>query len=220
MLLFQYGDLFFSKMFTDGGLLGIIVSIAFILAELMFVSFDKPGWTFSIFIAYAIEMALFQNINLATFIWHHPAEVAQFGILYFVLGGLYSVVKFWSNARSKLKLVREIKQRYLENHPEIQIDINDPIPSEYSRNWMNYLKDRLPSEDYEFVVEHKLSPGSIKDLIIIWIMFWPFSALGLFVASPFSKIGKFVYNTLVDVYHKIRLATIKRFINIEDLSLR
>ena len=219
MLLLQYGDLFFSKMFM-GGTWALVISIAFILAELLFVSFDKPGWTFSIFVAYAVEMAVFQNINLATFIWAHPVDVAQFAIMYFVVGGLYSVLKFWANAREKLREVRDIKKMYLEKYPEIRININEPIPSECSRNWLNHLKDKLPGSDYEFVVERKLSPGAIKDLIIVWITFWPFSALGLFVARPLDRIGKFVYNSLVDVYHKIRLATIKRFINIEDLSLR
>lgn len=204
----------FTGMFLVG-FTPLIFSVVFFLALILFTSTEEWGLAFVGLVAYSILMAIFTPTNPFMVVWHNPLDSIGFLIGYFVIGAGYSVVKYVSFVKKAVNLVKEAKLSFIENN-KLTIAVTDEIPEELSRDWVNFRNEKLPSN-----ISNKLwkglRPSDQKELIVNWIAWWPFSAIGLFIADPLREIVNAIYSWLVGLYGKM-YDRIVSAINVSDLK--
>lgn len=109
-----------------------------------------------------------------TWIGAHPWQTAGLVAAYFLTGAVWSVVKWW---RFEVKNVERVRREF-KIHPA-------------GRTWPEY-RDKYKSDVAEY-----------KGVIIMWIVFWPFSALWTLLDDPVRRLASAIYTELVGVYERI-----------------
>jgi hypothetical protein len=114
--------------------------------------------------------------------------------------------------------VKEAKRLFITRY-ELKIGNHDPIPPEFTERWADWRKKAIQAHSgfaADDLADYR--PAAQKSLILNWIAFWPFSAVGLFVADPLKKLVVGIYNQLGSVYDRIYDHTISKLINKSDLD--
>lgn len=204
------GVMFFS------GWLPMVFSTILVLALILEIANDRFVLGYFTLFVYAVAMAIFTEINPFVYIWHNPLQAIGFLIGYFLVGGVYSVIKYRAWLKDVAIQISEFKRQFIADR-ELNISITEEIPSAQSNEWKSYLRQKMDSDDYSRI-RSGFGPGYQKDLILNWIAFWPFSAVGLLVAEPLEKFVNFLYNELVAVYRNIYTRIITKYINIADIE--
>ena len=204
-----FGVMFFS------GLLPAILSVIFVIAVILATASETFTVAYVAFVIYLIAFAIFGSANPFTFVWHNPGQAFGFFIGYFVLGAMYSIAKYWSYVTKVVNIVKDIKKNFIIDN-NLTISVLDEIPEDYQSKWKTYRYNRLNHTDRDRV--DNLRATQQKALIMNWIAFWPFSAVGLFVAEPLKHLVTSIYEHLVEVYGKMFERIVSSKININDLK--
>jgi hypothetical protein len=217
MFLIEGTGAILSAMFLSGMWSGIL-SAVFIIAAILLTASRDFSVAYAIFVIYLMLFALFGSVNPFMVIIHNPGDVISYFIGYFVVGAAYSVIKFWDFVASAVKITKTAKQAFIEFH-KLKIGVQDNIPVEYAESWT--VSRRQILRQYSKHSCNDLSdfqPSNQKSLILNWIAFWPFSAVGLFIADPLQALVVGIYNRLGSVYDRIYKNTIAKTINMSDLD--
>lgn len=204
------GVMFFS------GWLPMVFSVILVLALILEVANDRFLLGYFTLLVYSVVLATFTEINPFSHIWHNPLEAIGFLIGYFLIGAGYSVVKYRAWLKDVALQIGLFKEQFIRRH-ELTISVKDEIPSGFAKQWKEYLYQKMTYDDYNRI-KSGFGPGHQKDLILNWIAFWPFSAVGLLVAEPLEKFVNFLYNELVTVYRNIYTRIINKYINVSDIE--
>lgn len=204
------GVMFFS------GWLPMVFSTILVLALILEVANDRFLLGYFTLFVYSVVLAVFTEINPFTHIWHNPLEAIGFLIGYFLIGAGYSVVKYRAWLKDVAIQIGLFKELFINQHG-LNILIKDEIPVDFTQRWKEFLYHKMSHDDYTRI-KSGFGPGYQKDLILNWIAFWPFSAVGLLVAEPLEKFVNFLYNELVAVYRNIYTRIISKYINIADIE--
>lgn len=215
MFIIDYSATLFGAMFFSGWV-GAILSLVFIVALIIEIARDEYVLGYFSFVIYLLLTWLFTPLNPFAYIWHNPLEVLGFVLLYFAIGAVYSTIKYRAWAVRLIDDVREIKLKFIEKN-ELKIGFTDEIPAHLEQVWSNMLYKELSYDEFNTLKEG-FGPGKHKAEIMNWISFWPFSAIGLFVADPLEKFVLWVYESLVSVYQGIWNRVIASRINISDVK--
>lgn len=205
----------FTAMFFSGWL-SLLFSIVFVLALIVFVSDTDFSLGYVTFVLYAVALQLFTDVDPLSWVWYHPIDAIAFVLSYFIVGGVYSVIKYRSWIKEFSLQLRELKHRYIEIHG-LQIQLTDEIPESEMNQWRSFLYSNLSTFDFDMVTAG-FGPGIQKELILNWIVFWPFSAVGLLIANPLKRFVNFLYEELVSVYRNMYKRMIAKYINIQDIE--
>lgn len=205
-------DLFFFS-----GFWSTTLSVSFIVLSLIFVAYEKYTIEYFLFGAAFLGLQFFTDVQPATYIWHHPLEVLTYCGGYLAIGGVYSMIKYWSFVRRVLKEVRELKIAFIRSK-DLAISPTDPIPEEHKAVWQSKLKNELKTMDGYEIVNGGISPANQKARLTNWIAFWPFSAIGLFLADPLKHSVILVRKLLSRSYELMFSRLIKRYIHLSDID--
>jgi len=198
-----------------GGIWAMTASIVFIIAAILFTASESFSLAYLAFVIYLIVFAIFGPVNPFVLTWHNPLDVFGWFIEYFVLGALYSITKYWSYVTKVVNIILEIKKRFIAEY-KLTISPKDEIPEDFRVKWKDYRYNHLEYRDRDRV--DNLRPTQQKALIMNWIAFWPFSALGLFVADPLRHLVTSIYEHLVSIYGKMYDKIVSNKINLNDLK--
>lgn len=198
-----------------GGAATFIATIAFFIAAILFTASEMFSLAYVAVVIYVVVFAIFGPVNPFSYLWHNPLDVLGWFIEFFVIGAVYSIAKYWSYVTKVVNTVRELKKEFIEIH-ELKISLLDEIPKEFMSDWKNFRYNRLSYTDRDRV--DNLRPTQQKALIMNWIAFWPFSAIGLFVADPLRHLVTSIYEHLVSVYGKMYDKIVSSKINLNDLK--
>ncbi|PPD54342.1 MAG: hypothetical protein CTY12_03355 [Methylotenera sp.] len=204
------GVMFFS------GWLPMVFSTILVLALILEVANDRFLLGYFTLFVYSVVLAIFTEINPFTHIWNNPLEAIGFLIGYFLIGAGYSVVKYRAWLKDVAIKIGLFKEQFIRAN-SINISVKDEIPESFLKGWKDYLYNHMEYDDYKRI-KSGFGPGYQKDLILNWIAFWPFSAVGLLVAEPLEKFVNFLYNEMVAVYRNIYTRIISKYINVTDIE--
>lgn len=204
-----------STMFFSGWVLGIF-SLILIVGLILEVANDNFGAGYFTILIYALAAWAFTDLNIFAYIWHNPGNVVGFIAVYGVIGAVYSLMKYrdWVNALG-LQL-HDIKVAFIKSK-QLSIEPTDAIPEEHIKAWKDTVQNLLGYSRFA-QISSGFTPGAQYDLIMNWIVFWPFSAVGLFIADPIRAFFTWLYETLVVVYRRIWNRAISKHINVSDIS--
>lgn len=198
-----------------GGIWAMMASIIFVIAAILLTASESFGIAYAAFVIYLIVFAIFGPMNPFVFTWHNPIDVLGYFIEYFIIGAGYSIAKYWSYVTKTVNVVRELKRTFIEKN-KLTISILEEIPEEFKSKWKEYRYNNLSYRDRDRI--DNLRPTQQKALIMNWIAFWPFSAIGLFVADPLRHLVTSIYEHLVAVYSKMYDKIVSSKINLNDLK--
>jgi hypothetical protein len=204
------GAMFFS------GLVSTLFSAIFVIIAILLVAAEEFAWGYVTLIVYATLLAIFTPINPFMTIWHNPLQVLGFFILYFVIGAIYSTLKYGSFVRKLIQKVKDIKQGFISEH-NLTIQTTDEIPEEFQKVWKEYKNHKLSYSD-KSKLEKGIRPTDQASLIMNWIAFWPFSAIGLFIADPLKHLVTSIYEHMISIYSKMYDHIVSKNINIKDIK--
>jgi len=218
------------------------------MSEFLAATFILGGfwfWTFSAFIFFVI-MAFSENeknvmafISLAAFVvimeWagttnilhtitSDPLYIVKWTAMYFVIGSIWSIVKWFSYVRNKAERFGELKLEYIKKvnrngkerakNPDydftpIEVDVKTVIPESSKDDFLSFLRDKY----YLGYSEDSILPlaSNNKDRLVSWIIWWPTSALWTLINDPIRKIAEKLYAGMQGIYSKISQQAFKQF---------
>jgi hypothetical protein len=215
----------------------------FLAAALIFGGFWF--WTFSAFIFFVI-MAFSENeknfmafVSLAAFIvimeWagttnilhtitSDPLYIVKWTVLYFVMGSVWSIVKWFSFVRNTAEQFGELKLKYIERINEagkerakspgneftpIEVDIKTVIPESSKEDFLEFLH----RQGYLKYSSDNIFPSASenKDRLVSWIVWWPTSALWTLINDPIRKIAEKLYAGMQGIYSRISQQAFKKY---------
>lgn len=205
------GALFFS------GFWPLFLTIVFIIVAILSSTSEAFTVSYIATVIFAILLAIFTTVNPFVAIWNHPAMAFGLLIAYIGVGSLYSVYKYSVTFRKIVASVSKAKAEYI-NLNNLNIAVTDPIPELYMLNWKSFrYNNSYYTNGYDhsyYTKERRID----KTRIMNWIVFWPFSAVGVFVADPLHALVTHAYNMMVSTYKLIRTNIIKGYLNESDLD--
>lgn len=204
-----------SVMFFSGWL-PLLFSSILVIALILEIANDRFGLGYFTLVVYAAALSIFTEINPFKYVWNNPFDAFGFLIGYFVIGAGYSIIKYRSWLKDVAIQIGLFKEQFVRTN-DLAISVNEEIPASHKESWKRYLYDKMAYDDYKRI-KSGFGPGYQKDLILNWIAFWPFSAVGLLVAEPLEKFVNFSYTELVAVYRNIYTKIINKHINVADIQ--
>ena len=215
-MLLEHAIAFIDLLFFTG-LWPALWTTAFIIGSLLFVSYDYYKAEYTLFVIYLAIMNWGTALQPLNWIWNNPYETAEILGVYFGIGAVYSIVKYWSFVTDIIREVRDLKVVFLRNRTDGSTKVSDPIPKDLETAWRDHLRLQLAGIAYsEF--KSGISPAKQKARLANWIAFWPFSAIGLFLADPLKYVVVSIRNGLHIVYQITFKRIVNRYIHVSDIS--
>ena len=213
MFVFDITGLLFGAMF--GGFWATIFTSIFIIAAILFTASEEFGWSYGSLLLYIVVLAIFTPANPFVYVWHNPLTAIEFFVGFFVIGAIFSLLKYWSFVQRIVQKIKDIKKQFIIDF-KLEISTTDEIPHEYTQEWKKRKSEKLSSSEYNKVTRG-LRPSDNASLIMNWIAFWPFVALGLFVADPLRHLVRSIYEHLVSTFGRMYERIVTKNINMTDL---
>ena len=214
MFIFDMTGLLMSAMF--GGIWASTFTVIFIVAVILLTAVEDFGWSYAAFIVYALALTIFTSANPFLYVWHNPLNSIEFFVGYFVLGAIFAIIKYWSFIQKIVQKIKDIKKQFIQDN-KLKISTTDEIPEEYQSKWESCKSDKLSSSEQR-KIRNGLRPSDNASLITNWIAWWPFVAVGLFVADPLRHLVTSIYEHLVATFGRIYERIVTKNINMTDLK--
>jgi len=163
--------------------LWILAAIAVILLDIVLCENDEFGWGTGVIIGGTGVIAwLGADINVFSWIWANIAEIVKFLFLYFLVGSIWCVIKWWFYC----------------------LDIRDKVKTgkwHYGHNEYHHAHDSgslpLRRRPYESYAKNNVSR------ITGWIGHWPFSMIGSLFGEVLTRILTNIYRALSGVFERV-----------------
>lgn len=180
------------EIFTITGMLFWIVSAVVLLALAGLVSNDRIGLAGTIVAAYLLVLVGFTDANVVERVTNNPMMLV-YGIAgYVAAGSIWSVIKwflFLLNVRDFYEKARSI---YMEKR-----NLKEIVAEDEKKRFIDYLKQQASC--YSKVRQVRSFPPRASDhrgMIIVVMMFWPFSMLGTLCGDFIARVFIAMYNSI------------------------
>lgn len=191
----------------------ILLCIAFLIASIITIENERPGWTFILAIIFMVALHVFKITDIPSLLTNWQMLFCVF-LAYLSIGVGWSMFKWflytheWKNFN-----VEAIKKARIEFLTRLKID-GDTIPNEHLSAWEKWRKQSI-STGWESPYEILYYPSSIAakfdtneiavqnnwNKILTWGLYWPVSALWTIIDNPIKKLLKFlIINVFVGIY--------------------
>lgn len=214
------------ELFVSFGMVWWLLVIAASACIIWAIHYSEDSWTGCVWTTMLTILVMFVLGDLVymggetAFAWMPGAgKILVFGVLYFVIGSLWSLFKWWKFGRFKFEKYEDFKTEWLMEH-----GINS-----------KHVPDHLKSEFHEFILKHKseftryihkydetakcttsvkivdprIYPREHKSLISLWITWWPWSAFWYFTADFIQSISRRITRSLIKIMDQITAMTFK-----------
>jgi len=136
-------------------------------------------------LAYLLLIHLFGNASIFAAVKAHP-EYAYIGIpAFFLIGAIWSLVKWWFFVKRSALEYRESRMAFLEANGVVGATLDTPVPEN--------LKARA------FARSRKPLARQNKGRIITWMVYWPFSMAWTLLDEPW----RLIYEALARLFQRI-----------------
>jgi hypothetical protein len=152
----------------------LVVSLYVILTNFCF----NHGWT---------------PVNIVGYVKTHPSDIAVGAIVYFLIGTIWSFIKWWSFVKHERRRYDEVFNSFIEDHA----DLKDVPQSKWSEDAKRQLASAIASKSsYDNQIRVRPQVENFKEEILLWIGFWPFSAAWTIIDDPIRRICTGIYNVI------------------------
>ena len=150
-----------------------------ILIDIALCESDEFGWATTVLVVgTGLAVGMGGGVNPFSYVWNNLAEVFGFFVLYFAVGALWSIGKWY------LFLLR-LRDRMLSKTPSADQRV---------RHDANGRTNLRPSASYA---------KNNKGRIFGWIGHWPSSMIGTFIGDFIKRIVTNIYNVLQGLFDRM-----------------
>lgn len=178
---------------------------------------EERSWsaTFGVITFIAI-MYFFGNVNVLAWITANLAQTAGLFVLYFIIGALYSLVKWYfftkNFARAARLAIERSSHDLLPTRDSLgRILTADEQKAEADRRY-RLISFELHGRSFlvNDLLNFKLS--SHRSRIILWITHWPFSAVWTLINDPVRIVAREIYEHLSKIFKSIAQRAFSEFL--------
>lgn len=169
------------------------VTVAIFILLLIFVDKIFWGWSTTCLIAYIMILQFVSKVDVLGFILHHPIKILLYIVGYFLIGTVWSLIKWWLYIRKTLEKVLKNKLERDKRFGVVETTIEE------RRNDLEINKPTLDEN---------------KGRISMWIIYWPFSL----ILSLIDDFVKRIAHEIVELLRRLYQGMIdKAFNNTEKI---
>lgn len=176
----------------------LLLLLSFIVLVLC-VEWEAPFKAFGAILVTVGLLVLFGTLDPFDWIANHPGQVIGSIVGYFLLGTVWSLVKWWMYVGQRKEYYEDIKIEWLKEKG-IKESV---VPEELRDDWVKYLKNkswRRSFEDYTWIPPQALQ---YKSKIMIWMAYWPWSMFWSLFDDVIRKIFSTIYAKLANTFQRI-----------------
>lgn len=151
-------------------------------------------------VVYLCILQFLYHVNIITLVEHHPFQLIGVLLLYFVIGGVWSVFRWFLFVRDKVRQYLDMRNKWLQFKGQTQFTY---IPDELKEEWTKYLEGEKDKYDRELRRSYvdMTKPPLVRDhkyKIMGWIGWWPISA-GLWLMEDMVRgVVRSIYEYIHD----------------------
>jgi len=175
-------------------------------------SHEKGVQSTTVIVIFLLLLAFFGDFNIFSWIYHHPISTICWSVGYVFAGVIWSIGK-WYLFNTKIKTTyNSLRNQFKSRH-----NIDSPsIPEDKLCEWKHYLADGYNWESvtkyYSLKISRQLQPDiqglqpvaqEYKDIIVFWMMFWPFSLAFFFLSDFLERLYYRVYEVIVNIFSRV-----------------
>lgn len=166
----------------------LLVGLA--IMEIVIVDREKAGVASGILIGSVILLAAITDFNPFAYVVEHPAKIATWAVLYFVLGIVYGWIKWKFYLLAAHDCYREFRSDFLHTRKIAPDAPASDIPAQTRR------------ELHRVAVAGNYKPIALRNKarIVLWMTYWPFSAIWTLFNDPVRRMYQWVYGRLLTSY--------------------
>ena len=169
-----------------GGLWFWILTALAAISILTCVEWENGGGATGLLVLYLVLLWIFSDFNPLTWLGHNPKTAVAAILLYFLLGTAWAVVKWYAFVHQQARRVRSLLLDFLPRHG---LDSLGQATPEIRREWTHHCSIRGVSSEPPLIARH-------KDRILLWMSYWPLSAIWTLINDPVRRIFKMIYHRL------------------------
>lgn len=135
------------------------------------------------------------NTDIIGYVVQNPLAILAILAAYFLIGGVWGIVKWWVFLRDRLEDYQEAREKFLRNQgldPSIK-----ELPQETKVKWKKWLSDntKWDGEDHRRLDEAPRARTN-KARIMRWMSFWPISMIWSFLDDFVKRVFKTIYQRI------------------------
>jgi hypothetical protein len=132
------------------------------------------------------------DVPVFVYMYHNPWSILPGLVGYFVLGTVWSVIKWIFYVKDQREKYDDLKQGFIDSF-KLEISVKDPIPDAQKQDWLNCIR----ANTYEGLDVHpKIKQHKIR--VYIWIAYWPWSLIWTVINDPVRKILNRIYRNIAE----------------------
>lgn len=135
------------------------------------------------------------KIDIIGYIALNPAIVGYAVGGYFVLGTIWSVIKWWFFVKAERRRYDEFKANFLRRQGVEGLSIPEDLRQKF--------KDSLEDLRYENKIEIRPQVGNHKARIYLWMAYWPWSMIWTIINDPVRRVFTEIYTQIKATLQRI-----------------
>jgi hypothetical protein len=166
---------------------------------------ERTGWSTFAILCVVLSVHFLAGVN----VWHaiatHPLYIVGGFIGWFVMGILWSWLKWFALVKREASRIREIRDKFLESYGT---EMGSAQPDIMVKCW-NHIADKVgywggDHADPAKVIElAKPKPSDNKERIIFWIGYWPLSMILTLIDDPLRRLADALYRWVSGMFSRM-----------------
>lgn len=161
---------------------------------------ERGFWAFVVMLLTLAGLQAFTDANLLRLVWDHPIYLVVGVAAYFILGTVWSVVKWWLWCNDQRHKYDELKLEFLHRHGVKGVTV---VPENLRELWRKELDSRANRYYEQKNLVKKPEVLENKSRILNWMTYWPCSLVFTALNDPIRKLFRHIYYWLRSVYQSI-----------------
>lgn len=157
--------------------LAIATTLVVLLA---LIEFEKPFWATATVLAFVALMVGWSDFNPLAWVTHNAVLFLECLAAYLVLGVVWAIVKWWFFLMNSRDRYEEIRAAFLKEKGWEAFDTDEK---------KRKFQDKVFWDRKTFPPK----PGENKSKIVLWMTYWPCSALWTLINDPLKRFYRFAY---------------------------
>lgn len=207
---------------------GVWVWIWAAVCFVLVLAFAENEKNFFAFLTVAIFMGIMYHSGIVVTLFNDPVALIGYFAAYFVVGGVWSFVKWFSFINKKADDFGELKLEFIKRcnkrgkneiaeDEKLEVDTKTKLPTHYIPTFNKFLRERYFivgwQHDYDEDTLDSVIPSAQnhKEKIVTWILWWPTSAFWTILNDPLVKLANWMYDRFQGLYKKIANRAFAKF---------
>jgi len=196
------------ELFAFGTLWFWIAVSCFGIGELILVALDKPGPSTFLLVVLLAFLEWICHIPILKSIAQHPFYSLLWVLAYFVLGVIWSGIKWALFASFHRRRYLEVREKFYVNKG---LDNSESLTEDLKKDWAEFAYGEGGREDISgydndedrYFLLKKPNVTNHKGDITFWMTYWPWSFFWTMFDDPIRRAFKWIYLHIRQVFQKI-----------------